>query len=152
MPRKLKKLTWNGVQREGRYGNHSDGGGLYLRVGKTKTKSWIFRYRVDGKLTDMGLGCVDAFNLDEARNKARKLRQELDAFRAGEALHPLAVKRAKRDAAKLERLTAWTFRQCAEAYMAERKWGNPRHAKQWPATLTAYVYPKIGDLPVKAID
>jgi len=33
-----------------------DGGGLYLRVSGKGTKSWVFRFQLDGKRRDMGLG------------------------------------------------------------------------------------------------
>src|SRR5215472_6704060 len=45
-----------------------------------------------------------------------------------------------------------TFRQCAERYIeAHRAGWSAKHGAQWPATLTAYVYPVIGDMPVKKI-
>src|SRR5262249_26279470 len=49
---------------------------------------------------------------------------------------------------------AMTFKECAERYIASHKpgWRNPKHAKQWPSTLEAYVYPVFGQLPVQAID
>src|SRR5205085_9262341 len=64
----------------------ADGGGLYLRIGPTGAKSWIFRYRRDGKLHDMGLGPLHTIGLAEAREKAqecRKLRlQRVDPIEA----------------------------------------------------------------------
>jgi integrase len=56
--------------------------------------------------------------------------------------------------AKLDDARALTFRQCAEAYIKAHKasWRNPKHAAQWPSTLSAYVYPIFGALPVQAID
>lgn len=35
--------------------------------------------------------------------------------------------------------------------MAGLKFSNLKHAKQWPATIATYVYPKVGDLPVRDI-
>ena len=35
-----------------------DGGGLYLRVSRTGTKSWVFRFQLDGKRRDMGLARI----------------------------------------------------------------------------------------------
>jgi integrase len=47
-----------------------------------------------------------------------------------------------------------TFKDCAENYIAAHRagWRNPKHAAQWPATLSTYVHPIIGGLPVQAID
>ena len=51
-------------------------------------------------------------------------------------------------------LRAMTFRQCAEAYLAQHssKWRNAAHARQWTASLATYAYPLLGDLPVDVID
>jgi integrase len=164
--RDLDKLTWNhDVLRENRPGNHSFGDGLYLRVGPNgrngrPRKTWIFRYRYYGVtkkgkagfiLTDMGLGSIKTFNLAEVRAKVRKLRQELDAFRHGDGPHPMEVRKAAKQKARIEAATTRTFRQCADEYIAGRTWANLKHSKQWPATLATYVYPKVGELSVRAI-
>jgi integrase len=54
------------------------------------------------------------------------------------------------DAAPIPELT---FRQCAEQYIESHKpeWSNKMHADQWPTTLQQYVYPIIGNLPVKQL-
>ncbi|MGE0187656.1 MAG: tyrosine-type recombinase/integrase, partial [Hyphomonadaceae bacterium] len=67
---------------------------------------------------------------------------------------PLEAKREARRAAALEAARAQTFRQCAEAYIAAhaKTWRNAKHAGQWRSTLSTYVYPVFGDLPVGAID
>ena len=161
MDRGQGKLTANMVARLSKPGNYGDGGGLYLRVGPNDgSKSWVFRYRlmpdpvsgIPGKLVDMGIGSVQTFNLHEARGKARQHRQVVDAYRRGDSLHPMAAKKAAKEAARLEAARTRTFRECAEAYMAERKWGNAVHAKQWPTTLATYVYPQLGGVAVSAID
>jgi Arm domain-containing DNA-binding protein len=56
---------------------HADGGGLYLRVARGGSRQWIFRYRKNGKLADMGLGGVAAVSLGEARTKATEARNML---------------------------------------------------------------------------
>ena len=50
MGRALHKLTATKVAKLTASGLHLDGGGLYLRVGTTGGKSWVFRY----KRRDMG--------------------------------------------------------------------------------------------------
>jgi integrase len=135
-----------------------DGGGLWLRigpVGRTKTKpakSWVFRFRDNGKQREMGLGSIDTFNLAEARQRVAKLRQQLFDYRTGDGLDPITARRQAQLAAKRESEIARTFRQCADEYIAGRKWKNVKHAKQWPATLATYAYPKLGDQPVQSID
>src|SRR2546430_341853 len=70
-----------------------DGGGLYLRVSGTGAKSWVFRFQLDGKRRDMGLGPFPDISLADARGKAtehRKLRHE--------GIDPLDAKAAQRQA------------------------------------------------------
>ena len=44
-------------------GKHSDGGGLYLRVGPTGRKSWIQRITIDGRRREIGLGAYPTVSL-----------------------------------------------------------------------------------------
>ena len=53
-----------------------DGGGLYLRVSATGSKSWVFRFQIDGKRRDMGLGPYPDISLAEARGKAAEHRKQ----------------------------------------------------------------------------
>src|SRR5207247_7971390 len=56
-----------------------DGGGLYLRVSASGAKSWVFRFQLDGKRRDMGLGPFPDTSLADARVRAtaqRKLRHD----------------------------------------------------------------------------
>ena len=52
----------------------SDGGGLYLSMSKTGAKSWIFRYRHDGRQRDVGLGGYPSVSLKMAREAAQTCR------------------------------------------------------------------------------
>jgi hypothetical protein len=56
-------------------GYHGDGNGLYLQVGVTGRKSWVFRFKEAGKLREMGLGSLHTIGLAEAREKARDCRR-----------------------------------------------------------------------------
>jgi hypothetical protein len=37
-------------------GRHADGGGLYLQVGSGGARSWVYRFKLDGREREMGLG------------------------------------------------------------------------------------------------
>jgi integrase len=133
-----------------------DGANLYLQVtlakGGNVNRSWLFRYELDGKRHDMGLGPLRDFGLAEARDRARALRQQIR-----DGIDPLAAKRErKRDRlAKLaEQVRAVTFRQCVEMYLSAHSdgWQNLKHAKQWRSTLETYAYPLLGDLAVADVD
>ena len=67
---------------------------------------------------------------------------------------PIEERNAARVKVKLDAAKAMTFKQCAERYIATyaASWKNQKHTAQWSATLSAYVYPAFGDLPVAAID
>ena len=68
---KLKALSVSKLQEPGYYG---DGGGLWLQVSKTGTKSWIFRYTMNKKQREMGLGSLLFVSLAAAREKAKACR------------------------------------------------------------------------------
>jgi integrase len=126
-----------------------DGGGLYLRVSGKGTKSWVFRFQLDGKRHDMGLGPYPDISLAEARAKAtqhRKLRHD--------GIDPLAAKTAQRHAQRLSAAKGRTFREVAEGFIGRNEvgWRNAKHRQQWRNTLATYVYPILGELPVAAID
>src|SRR5215469_6787081 len=53
-----------------------DGGGLYLRVSATGSKSWVFRFQLDGRRHDMGLGPYPDFSLAEARTRSAAYRKQ----------------------------------------------------------------------------
>jgi len=149
--RKSNKLTPQKVRITNGLGRYADGGGLYLqvsRVAERATKAWIFRYMLDGRARHMGIGSIDDFTLAEARERARKARQQVK-----DGIDPIDVRRAERDARKVAAAQRVTFRQCAERYIAahEKSWKNEKHRGQWKKTLEAYAYPLIGDLPVADI-
>lgn len=68
----LHKLKALQVSRLGD-GMHSDGGGLFLRV-KGGSRSWIFRFTLEGRKKERGLGSVTAVSLAQARDKAAEAR------------------------------------------------------------------------------
>jgi len=126
-----------------------DGGGLYLRVSATDAKSWVFRFQLDGKRRDMGLGPFPDISLSDAREKAtdhRKLRH------AG--IDPLDAKEVQRQAQRIAVAKGRTFRECAAEFIERNRvgWRNAKHRQQWENTLATYVYPTFGELPVSAID
>jgi hypothetical protein len=54
--RKQNLLTARTVEAAKGTGRYSDGNGLYLVVRPGGSKQWVFLYRRDGKLKEMGLG------------------------------------------------------------------------------------------------
>ena len=144
-----KGLTALRVGKEKKPGLYSDGLGLYLQVRAGGAKSWIFRYRTNGKLRDMGLGSATAVSLSQAREKAAACR----SLRAN-GIDPIDTKREESAKSRAESSRAMTFEQCAVAYIEAHRtgWKNAKHAAQWTATLATYAYPVFGTEPVAAID
>jgi integrase len=147
--RTLNRLSAFKVEKAKRPGMYADGGGLYLRVAEGGSKQWIFRYVANGRLRDMGMGPCHTLTLAEARERATAQRK----LRLG-GIDPIAHKHAQRAAAAAEAAKAMTFKQCAEGYIKdnEAEWTNAKHRYEWGATLSRYVYPVLGDLPVAMID
>src|SRR6516165_2163318 len=106
-PRELNKIEAAKPTRSKLY---SDGGGLYLQVGKGGgAKSWIFRYsrKRFGKSGEahMGLGPAHTISIDEARDQARGLRQQL----LKKEIDPMEARRADRITKQLEESKHVTF-------------------------------------------
>jgi integrase len=146
---KLTVLKVAAIARAKVPGYYSDGGGLFLQISRFGTASWVFRYRVAGRLREMGLGSLDTIGLADARERARKAReQRLDG------LDPIELRKTARLSARLDTAKADTFKDCAKRYIGAHQpsWRNPKHAAQWGSTLESYVYPVFGDLAVQAVD
>ena len=113
-------------------GRHSDGGGLYLYIGKTGRKSWVQRVTIAGRRRDIGLGAFPSVSLAKARQKALENQAMI-----AEGRDPLAEKRA---------LKMPTFREAAHIVHATNKprWRNPSHIAGWIQTLERHAVPKLG--------
>jgi integrase len=149
MARRLNRLTAVEVRGISQKGMHHDGGGLYLQVSAGGAKSWIFRFTLDGRAREMGLGPVHAIPLAEARKRATECRR----MRV-DGIDPIEARSAHRGWKKLEAAKAMTFDACAAAYIAahEASWRNAKHREQWRNTLSSYAGPVFGSLPVQSID
>jgi integrase len=151
---KIGKLKALHVERFNKPGLYSDGGGLYLQVtvnarNGQAAKSWVYRYMLNGKAREMGLGSANAITLQQARTKAfecRRLRQE--------GIDPIDHRKASREQGALDAAKAITFRQAAAEYITSHRagWRNARHAAQWETTIATYAEPIIGRLSVQAVD
>ena len=128
---------------------YGDGGGLYLQVSQYGTKSWVFRFKMNGKPRDMGLGSINTFTLKEARELARECRQLV-----ARGIDPIEDRRAKRDGAKAEDSGKMLFKDAAQRFLDLHlnEWKNAKHKQQWQNSLKTYAYPSIGNRPITAVD
>ncbi|MCJ8325092.1 MAG: DUF4102 domain-containing protein [Rhizobiales bacterium] len=87
MARQVNKLSDRGVKAARVKGRYADGNGLYLQVGKSGTKSWLFRYMLDKRSREMGLGSVQTVSLAKARAEALQCKKSLH-----EGIYPIRVR------------------------------------------------------------
>ena len=69
----------------------ADGGGLYLQVSWAGAKSWLFKFMLNGRAREMGLGSLKAVSLASAREKATfcrsSLADDIDPIEARKTVH-----------------------------------------------------------------
>ena len=146
---RTKVLTARMVGTVKQAGYFCDGQGLYLQVTARGAKSWIFRFMLNGRSREMGLGSANTIDLKDARERARTARQLLV-----DGIDPIDARNARRDAQKLEKARAITFVECAKQYIAAHRasWKNAKHADQWASTIETYAEPVIGDFAIADVD
>ena len=116
----------------------SDGGGLYLNVKPSGTRSWVFVWKQDGRRREKGLGAYPAVPLLKARQRASECREAIAAGR-----DPIAEGRKASEP---------TFGECADQLLdlIEVGWRNEKHRAQWRMTLERYAAPirsrKVSDI------
>lgn len=106
---KLNRNLVKGLNEPGRY---NDGGGLYLMIRKSGLKTWIFRYMIDGRSRDMGLGTLSQLNdIDTARKAADAARLLLK-----KGYDPLEKRVEEQHAIKIERVKKQKFGDVLEEF------------------------------------
>jgi integrase len=149
MTKKVERLSAIAVTKARAPGLYPDGAGLYLRVGRGGAKSWAFRFMLDRKAREMGLGGLTKVSLSDARKKAVDARLLLS-----DGKDPLTAKTDRTAAQRVEAARAMTFDDCAEAYIKAHapSWKNAKHRQQWENTLSTYVTPVFGSIGVAEVD
>jgi integrase len=146
---KTCQLTTRKVSAAKEPGYYCDGGGLYLQLSKYGTKSWVFRFKSDGRLREMGLGSLHTFSLKEARERARECRQLVAT-----GLDPIEERLKRRDKERAETRQRLTFKEAAERFLEthQNEWRKEKHKAQWRNTLRDYAYRPLGSRRVSSID
>lgn len=141
MAREVNKLSARSVATLRRPGRHSDGGGLYLLVDPSGARRWLFLFRWQGKLKEMGLGGTGSVSLLDARERAGEARRLVQA-----GTNPIEARRA----AEAAKAAATTFGAFADQLVKNITPGfrNAKHRAQWNSTLKTYAEP----LRAKALD
>ena len=150
MPKVAKQLSDRSVAALKTIGRHAVGGvpGLHLLV-SAGYRSWILRIQVGEQRKDIGLGSYPTISLLEARDRARKIHDDL---RSG--LIPVSPRKQQRNVLIAAAATEKTFEWCAEEYFKAKssEWRNAKHRQQWENSLKTYAMPYLGHLAVSLID
>ena len=149
MAKRINQLSALKVAAAKTKGLYADGAGLFLQVSSSGSKSWIYRYKLNGRARDMGLGSLTDVSLAKARRlaaEARERRQDGD--------DPIEARKATRAKERLRKARDTTFDAARDAYIAahEASWRSAKHRQQWTNTLTTYATPVIGSLSVQDVD
>jgi integrase len=144
----------------------ADGGGLYLKLTTTGSKSWCFRWwdKTDaqpgerGKLREMGLGAYPNTPLAQARDKAEAAL--VIAVAGGNPIKARATVEHQTQVKVLKEVGqaapgVMSFDKCAKRYIDKMlvpitKKG--KNVEQWRSSIEQYVSPHIGSMDVAEID
>lgn len=145
---KLNRNLVKGLNEPGRY---NDGGGLYLMIRKSGLKTWIYRYAIDGRTRDMGLGTVTTLNdIDVARRAAAEARALVK-----EGRDPLRKKAAVKKAVKKDDAKLQTFGEVlGDFFTSKDKTGHfrtDRTRQRWHYNLYKHAKP-LHRLPISQIE
>lgn len=149
MAREIERLSDLKIRKAKEPGYYLDGAGLYLQIGPSGSKSWIYRYTLRGKTREMGLGPLLTFSLAEARERAKAQRKVL-----ADGIDPIEARNALQAQKTLQRANTLTFAECAKQFIEDKRagWRNGKHVDQWTNTLETYAAPVIGNMPVQEVD
>ena len=142
-PNRLTAAFVRTVKPTERLKRYGDGNGLYLLVKpgpRGGGKSWVQRLAIHGVRRDLGLGSAELVTLAEARQMAwdnRRIARGGGDPRIAGSRHSPTFAEAVETVIALHRPT-WRDRVGTEA--------------QWRASLARHVHPRIGHMPVHAIE
>ena len=131
MVRSLNKLSDVSARAAKAPGRYSDGGGLYLSVGPTGSKSWVFVWTRSGKKREMGLGAYPTVTVAKARTKAATCRMAVE-----EGRDPIAERAKEAEP---------TFGECADRYIASIR-SEWRNATSISGTRPSPAFARTSDL------
>ncbi|ELZ4497432.1 integrase arm-type DNA-binding domain-containing protein [Pseudomonas aeruginosa] len=148
---KLTNKTVESIAKAAAPGKTNDGDGLYFQVSKSGGTSWIFRYKLDSRSREMGLGPFPAVTLSQARQLAADQRKLLACGSDPLATRD-AAKEAKREAERQAAARRTTFEDLAREYQqAHGSSWSEKWRKGWLRKLELYAFPTMGKLSADII-
>ena len=124
----------------------SDGGGLYYQPTAPNKGKWSYRFAMDGKSHEMGLGTFPEISLKDARLAHAEQRK---LFVSGN--NPIEARRRLEQSQKATQ--ARKFSDVAEMVIRAKRptWTNEKSEKQWRSSLETYAYPILDKKPLAEI-
>lgn len=138
--RALHRLSDIEVKSKSKPGRYGDGGGLYLRVSKTGSRSWSFMWNRDKTRDELGIGPYPAITLAAARRAAARFREIV-----ANGGNPRAERDKEAEPVFSEAVTAFLKSMSGQ-------WSNAKHRQQWQNTLGPDYCDAISDMRVSQID
>ena len=126
-----------------------DGGGLSLKVRKTGSRSWVFKYRWRNSRPEIGLGSWPTVSLADARTKAEQARKWLSSTPKQNPRLEWAKLAAAEEAARKQ----ISFGAYALSYIELRAkgWKNQDHKRQWIGSLSRHAS-QIWEKPIQDVN
>lgn len=120
----------------------ADGGGLLLDVTPGGVKSWVFRYRLNGKREKLVIGRYPDVSLKTARDERAKL-----AVQVARGESPAMAKKLARAGLS----TNPTLKEFGDRYYTEQvlaRWRDPKSIRRY---LDREIYPSLGEKTLKDV-
>jgi len=138
MPKLLRNALSAQQVRHAGPGSYVDGNGLMLRVRDGGSRTWVQRLMVHGRRVDIGLGSAELVRLADARRIAADNRAV--ARTGGDPRRARAVTFAEAERrASTEKADIWKGGAASKT------------ARDWRASMDAYVLPQLGRMHVGAV-
>ena len=138
----LKPVTIDNAKPRDKAYALTDGGGLLLEVLPSGTKTWRFKYHLNGKREKVTIGAYPAYTIKQARDRHEELRALVER---GES--PAKSKQASVAARKVAESRDLTVRVFARRWIDETLfYRSAAYVAQIVRWLDAYIDPAIGDM------
>lgn len=138
----VEKIKLSGLNKAG--DKHTDSQGLYLHI-KPAGKYWRMSYRMLGKQKTLALGVYPAVSLAQARKRRDAAKEQL-----AQGIDPSS---AKQNAIHEKKLAAAnTYENVAREFHKLKSAGwSEAHRGKWIRLNELYMFPSIGNMPIKEI-
>ena len=121
-------------------GKHSVGPNLNLVV-RGNSRTYVFRYSVDGKRKEKSLGSAEKISISQAREQAEKFRVGLSEGHAPKTNKEVLVENVRKEEAPT--FEAYALKTI-DIIASVRMWKNAKHKAQWFSTVKTYALPVLG--------